>query len=163
DRRHGRGHEAAVGDRARARQRDAGRLGERADRRARPDRDAGRREARQPAARAGPESPLAGRRARERADQGPNRDPVALIPTSTPGRSRNRSISASVAAFALLSFVASVAPLLPQGRSGASLLPGLERGTSFAAYAVFLLLFVFFFLPAAFRRDPGRGLVPWAP
>src|SRR5262249_6734029 len=102
-------------------------------------------------------------RARERGDQGSDRYPSSLMPTETPGRSRNRSISAFVAAFALLSFVASVVPLLPQGGSGASLLPGLERGTSFGAYAIFLLLFVFFFLPAAFRRDPGRGLVPWAP
>jgi hypothetical protein len=77
--------------------------------------------------------------------------------------SRNRSISTFVVAFAALSLVASALPLLSHGNGDASLVPGLDRGTSFAAYSLFLLLFAFFFLPGAFRGDPGPGLGRWAP
>jgi hypothetical protein len=74
----------------------------------------------------------------------------------------NRPISTFVATFAILSLAASALPLVTHG-GGQSLVPALERGATFTVYCVFLLVSVFFILPAAFRKDEGRGLVPWAP
>jgi hypothetical protein len=74
---------------------------------------------------------------------------------------RNRPISTFVATFAALSLLASIAPLLVRGHADQSLLPLLDRQTSFAVYATFLFVFVFFFVPGTFREEHGRSLGPW--
>jgi hypothetical protein len=79
--------------------------------------------------------------------------------TRPAGAPRNRPISTFVAAFAACSLAASVMPLLTRGED--SVIPALDRGTSFAVYSVFLLLFAFFVLPGLLQREAGRALGPW--